>query len=140
MTVQICDILFHKKFKYELPYFPLENYWELRGTYSPFTPFHTANHRGYVASWSIRDGLLFLESVTAYSPKLDKRIEYLNQIFPTANESVWAHWYSGQLRFGLNGRAGAPPRRYEISFDLEKKLKIRGGRVLDENLLYKMAR
>lgn len=140
MTIQFMDKITHAGFQYCMPDFPLEHYWAIRGVDSPFPSLHTANWRGYEANWLIDEGKLFLTSVKFFSNELGQWIDALPKLFFDCKSPVWAHWYSGEVRFGLRPFTGIPPRRWNIHFELENRVIIKLGRVIHEDLFYEMAK
>ena len=67
-TEQYPDIIEYGKKKYELYVdwghpSPLQTLYIRTNTESPFKGYSTANYRGHIATWRIRDGKLYLVSV-----------------------------------------------------------------------------
>jgi len=69
-TEQYPDIIEYDKKKYELYVdwghpSPLQTLYIRTNTESPFKGYSTANYRGHIATWRIRDGKLYLVSVNS---------------------------------------------------------------------------
>jgi hypothetical protein len=92
MTTQVGDELFLGSRKHALQGYPTLPLWDPRLSKRPESEWRSKDwdccssdcHRGYVGTWAIRDGRLFLRAVRgAY--RLD------------ANEAIFAEWFTGQL-------------------------------------------
>jgi hypothetical protein len=75
---------------------PLGTYFTLGGTGPSLAPTSTALWRGYVGTWEILDGRLYLVDIDARTR--DGRPATLVDFFPGFPDRVFAHWYSGTLR------------------------------------------
>jgi len=100
-TTQIQDRLIYDSNKYFVAYdeFPLEEYWseELPKPICLYMT-STACWRGYIATWEIRNGSLFLKSLgKGAMPNDDETPIPLTNVFPDADGLVPADWYSGVL-------------------------------------------
>lgn len=108
-TAQEGDILILDGEEWELLYTPLEQLDSL--AYSSLQKAlewegrSTGNYRGYVAYWSIRDGMLYLEKVVMYDEQyLPKDCDY-SVILKTLsrydnNGRICAEWLSGEMIAG----------------------------------------
>jgi hypothetical protein len=63
VTVQRPDRILLDGEPYDLLAEPLEDLFRQREARPPLVPLHTAAWRGYVASWAVRDGHLYLTDV-----------------------------------------------------------------------------
>jgi hypothetical protein len=78
-----------------VPDSPLSKYF---GGYNVFPMLSTANYRGYIATWEIKDGILYLNKVVI--PESDVTVEVpLNLLFPNhvAGEPIAATWFTGVI-------------------------------------------
>ncbi len=91
MCYQIKDTVSLRGYCYAVDEEPLHS----RGELPHFMLTHTANHRGYVSSWSIVGGKLFMTSLTGDA--MDGSATGMAVVFPDASEPVFADWYSGTL-------------------------------------------
>ncbi len=114
-TPQINDVIFYQGEKNELVTHwaypsPLEIYFRDESEESPFSASSTANYRGHVADWEIKDNKLYLVGIKrsdqAFSDKnTDAELEKLSkqvmtEIFTNeidTDNRVFASWYSGNL-------------------------------------------
>lgn len=100
-TAQIPDVIVVDGKEHSLNTNPLDRHLHGLGDAAPkFEVTSTALWRGYIASWELKGGKLFLRSVSVpqYDPEGDERepVEMLREIFPGEGEVV-AEWYSGAL-------------------------------------------
>jgi hypothetical protein len=73
---------------------PLESYFLMGGQRPDFGMMSTALSRGYIGSWEIVQGRLYLVKLS----DLNDRDVGLDLLFPGYPERVFAHWFSGTLR------------------------------------------
>ncbi len=90
MCDQICDTAYWNGNRFDIEEEPLA------GRQLPkFLPPHTANHRGYVAVWSIVGGGLFLTALAGITE--DESASGMDAVFPDATAPILADWYSGTI-------------------------------------------
>lgn len=75
---------------------PLRMYFHLAGIENTFISPSTALWRGYVGSWEILDGRLYLIGLNGTLENGTKAT--VATFFPNNPDRVFAHWYSGELR------------------------------------------
>ena len=73
---------------------PLDDYFKLTGIKPDFELTCSACWRGYIGTWEILDGRLFL---TGLSEPLSEGTKNMQTFFPDDPVRVFAYWYSGQL-------------------------------------------
>lgn len=99
MTAQIGEILRYDSNTVRMCDTPLSAYFALGGR-RPEPDFDsfgcTALWRGYVGTWEIVDGRLYL--VNLAGDMEDGSQTCLATVFPDYPERVFAHWYSGTIR------------------------------------------
>lgn len=96
---------------------PLQTYFNVTGKKSPFQSYSTANYRGHVATWEIRDNKLYLTQIDTrrkhgrngvYFPDSQKRYDTvaspayfgISQVDNTLSDSdgwVMADWFCGTI-------------------------------------------
>lgn len=96
MTAQVSERLMLDGQKVAMCETPLDSYFALAGVAPKFAPSTTACWRGYVGSWDIHDGRLYLLGINAHYE--DGTPVTLGSLFPGFPERVFAHWYTGDLR------------------------------------------
>ncbi|WP_146256164.1 hypothetical protein [Aestuariivirga litoralis] len=96
MTAQARESLKYQDETLSLCGLPLDSYFELLGEDPPFMARDTALWRGYIGSWEILDGRLYLVGLGGYG-QTGKDID-LSDLFPEYPERVFAHWVNGIFR------------------------------------------
>lgn len=106
-TTQIPDTIIIDGQKHSLVSLPLEQYYGPGRPRPKFRAPNTATWRGYLATWEIDRGRLYLKSIRAW---LGKREVGLEALFPGQNAPIPASWFTGQLRVpqGKVLRGGVP--------------------------------
>jgi|688.fasta_scaffold1007372_1 hypothetical protein len=95
MSAQIPEQMIFEGGKHQMFTEPLEHYREQGGKLPEFVPHMTSLDRGYVATWEIVNGNLYLIAI-----KGELEIggaANLKEIFPGCSGPVFAHWYSGTI-------------------------------------------
>lgn len=96
MTAQFSEKILYQGKEIYLLTLPLDDYFTLLGAKPQFKPDSTALIRGYLGSWKIEDGILWLVALDA---KLKDGSDcHLSTLFPTSCGPVRADWFSGMLR------------------------------------------
>lgn len=96
MTAQVPESLKYQDETLSLCGQPLDSYFELLGEDPPFVAPHTALWRGYVGSWEIHDGRLYLLRLEGCGHS-GNHIG-LSDLFAEYPERVFAHWVNGVYR------------------------------------------
>lgn len=114
---------------------PLEGFLERRPELRPPSP-HTANWRGYVATFRIRDEALWLEKVevSRYLGKVEGKparetVDVLPTFFPGRRE-VLADWYTGVLLIPRGKMLEYVHMGYGSTYERYVLLEIRAGRLV----------
>ena len=98
-TEQVPDILIYENKKLYLQTgwghpSPFETYFIQNNINSPFKMISTANYRGFVATWNVKNGNLYLTYVDDEKSKKNQ----LNKIFKNIEkDGVVASWFSGVI-------------------------------------------
>lgn len=95
MTAQIGETLFYEGRKHTMCSEPLNDFFALGGEKPAFSANCTALWRGYLGTWEIRDGRLYLIGLRGTLE--DGTEASLATLFPDFPERAFAHWYSGTL-------------------------------------------
>lgn len=124
MTAQIPEKLHHEGQVLAMCGEPLADYFALAGTSPGFLVTCTALWRGYVGTWEIVDGRLYLIGLEAILGDGGKAS--LATLFPAFPDRVFAHWFSGRIRVPqgkllkyVHGGYGSTYER-ELFFDIER--------------------
>lgn len=95
----------------------------------------SANWRGYIANWEVRDEWLVLTDVTIRLPGAergdDARKSILAELFPSAREGVVADWYSGALIVPDGDLVHYVHMGYGSTYERYQVLRIESGRVVE---------
>ena len=158
-TEQIPDYIIYKGEKYTLDIgwghpSPLEVYYIRTGISKPFSSYSTANYRGHVATWEIRDSGLYLLTIDTkiyrthtglyYSEERHRpkdtivapgfySITSLNKTEDNVTEIVFADWFSGVLEIDNRGANS----KWNDEYKGTRYIYIRDGKVVDDQLLTK---
>ena len=137
MTAQMPDVLIYKGEKLELFCNPLEIYFEREERARPsFVPWHTANWRGYVATWEIDDDRLYLMGIVGRiqagpDPWMDSRMFALDDLFPECGDRVEAKWFTGQLRVPRGEVVNYVHLGYFSEYEQDLIFFVEGGKVVE---------
>ncbi|MBB3955293.1 hypothetical protein [Novosphingobium sediminicola] len=96
MTSQIPDTIYYQDRRCDLMATPLEAYFEQGPARPELDCSYSALWRGYIATWRLVEGRLFLVYLRpgmADGPKLT-----LGTVFPGQGRRVLASWFTGSLR------------------------------------------
>ena len=94
-TTQFSDILYLNGQKHALDSLPLEQYYSPKNPRPKFRAPNTATWRGYIATWEIDRGILYLKAIRAWTYQGEVRLE---ELFPGQKGPVAATWFTGKLR------------------------------------------
>jgi len=96
MTSQIPDTIYYQDRRCQLMATPLEAYFAMGVARPELNCTYLALWGGYIATWRLVDGQLFLVHLRpgmADAPKLT-----LGMVFPGQGRRVFASWFTGRLR------------------------------------------
>jgi hypothetical protein len=94
-TTQFSDILYLNGQKHSLDSLPLEQYYHPGNPRPKFRAPNTATWRGYIATWEIEQGVLYLKAILAWTDQGEVGLEAL---CPGKKGPVAATWFTGKLR------------------------------------------
>jgi len=104
MTAQIPETLDHKGLELTLCDEPLGPFVSNNHLSLKFVARSTALWRGYVGTWAIEEGRLYLIKLSGSVEVNDDIQEVgLEALFPKYPDGVFAHWFSGELRCPQGG-------------------------------------
>jgi hypothetical protein len=95
MTAQAGDHIHYQGEELTMATEPLEQYLCRLENRPVFRVFSTACWRGYQASWTVREGKLWLTGLTGYIK--DYEMVGMDFLFPDRSE-VFAEWFTGTIR------------------------------------------
>lgn len=131
-TAQIPDALIYQGEEHFLFSNPLESYWNKDRPRPPFQMWHTANYRGYKATWEIDGDTLYLKNLKA---KVDGKYVGMEYLFPQAKGRVPAAWFSGTLRVPQGKQLYYVHMGYESVYERELFLTIDKGKVVGKQTI-----
>lgn len=132
MTAQIPERLAYKGEMAEMHTEPLQEYLTKSSTKIDFQVNCSALWRGYIGSWEIVDGLLYLVGLEGTLKGGAKAS--LSIIFPNTSGKVLASWYSGTLRIPQGRQLKYIHMGYNSIFEYDLFLEVLQGRVLATQL------
>jgi hypothetical protein len=94
-TTQCSDILYLNGQKHSLESLALEQYYGPGNPRPKFRAPNTATWRGYIATWEIDRGILYLKAIQAWT---DQGEVGLPALFPGQKGPVAATWFTGKLK------------------------------------------
>ena len=129
MTGQDPEILIDNGKKKMMMINPLEKLFEGHRNRPPFQMQRTSRRRGYVATWEIKDGKVYILSIDGIFKNQEPIT--IQKIFPGKTPPVFVRWFSGELRVG-SGKVVRPGHMgYDEIYQREEKIVIKDGRVIE---------
>jgi hypothetical protein len=129
-TTQIEDKIYLEGQKHPLFTLPLEQHYGPHNPRPKFRAPHTACWRGYVAIWDIKDGVLYLKDIQAWTQQGEVGLEAL---FPGTKGPVPATWFSGQLKVP-EGKAVRRSVPYPV-YEKYRMITVEKGRVVRQEVI-----
>lgn len=134
MTAQIAEVLHMNGEVHSLCAHPLAPYFELAGITSPFDDFRcTALRRGYVGTWEITQGRLYLIGLKGWRAGSDDDCD-METLFPGFPERVFAHWFTGELRIPQGGLLEYQHMGYRSRYERDLFITVRDGVIASERV------
>lgn len=134
MTAQVPEILLYKGHELDMFSTPLGPYLETTQHPIKLDAPDTAMWRGYIGTWSIDDGRLYLVSLegNVLGPQGFEKVG-LKDLFPNATDGLFAHWFSGELRCPLGDRLVYRHMGFGSEYEQDLLIKIVRGVVEQEH-------
>lgn len=135
-TAQLSDLLIVEGKEFALNTNPLEAELQRKQWTPPDDALiSSANWRGYLATWEIRDDTLFLKDVTitVSDPKEERGVtskRIIGDLYPGAAE-VFADWYTGALIVPDGEMTRYVHMGYGSSFDHYQVFRVHAGKVVE---------
>lgn len=130
-TAQFPDILIYEGKTLDLFSNPLESYFSKKHP-KPAELLRakcTANWRGYVATWKIENGFLFLTEVVEGSCNPNAK-SIFSKIFPNQKAPIQATWFTGTLRVPQGKELDYVHMGYESTYEEDLFLEIKNGELV----------
>lgn len=125
MTAQIAERLRYQGEQFAMCDHPLGCYFSMAGISPGFEMSSTALWRGYVGTWEITDGRLYL--VALWGTLHGGSEVCLATFFPDFPTRVFAHWYSGTIRVPQGKMLEYVHQGYQSTFERDLFLEIEKG-------------
>lgn len=116
---------------------PLESYITKDTPRPEFAAPHTACWRGYIGTWEIREGYLYLTDLKAWMRDSDGKASPvgLEAVFPGRKPPLKAEWFTGTLRIPRGKPIKYVHMGYQTVYEEEVHLRIEAGRVVDRQTI-----
>ncbi len=136
MTAQIAEKMIYKGETLSLCDEPLHYYLQTIAKDMKLEAPSTALWRGYVGTWTIEDGRLYLIKLKGYKSSQSGTTEIeLGDIFPDYPDGVFAHWYTGELRCPMGGLLEYVHGGYASRYEMDLFLKIDKGILVSDRVV-----
>jgi len=112
---------------------PLETYFTRDNPRPEFAAPHTACWRGYIGSWEIREGTLYLTDLKAWMRDKEGKaapVEF-ERIFPGKAKPMKADWFTGTLRIPRGEPIRYVHMGYQTVYETDVFLRVEAGKVVD---------
>jgi hypothetical protein len=135
MTAQASESLIYKGERLSLCSNPLGPYLKSSATSVCFYSPSTALWRGYIGTWAIEAGRLYLVKLKGFV-QVDGRVDevVLSHLFPDYPDGVFAHWYTGELRCPMGEMLNYVHMGYASTYEQDLFLEIEKGVVINERI------
>lgn len=136
MTAQISEQLHYKGQELALCAEPLGYYLKTVRKDFELEATSTALWRGYVGTWTIEKGHLYLVKLHGFRSTSAGSIEIsLGDLFPDFPDGVFAHWYSGEARCPMGGLLEYVHGGYASTYERDLFLRFDKGRLISERIV-----
>jgi hypothetical protein len=129
-TTQISEIIYLNGQKHALISLPLEQYYGPQNPRPKFRAPNTATWRGYLATWEIDRGVLYLKAIKAWTDQGEVGLEAL---FPGRPGPVAATWFTGKLKVP-QGKVLKPAVPYPL-YEKYLLITVEKGRVVSQEVV-----
>jgi hypothetical protein len=128
MTAQVSEKLIYMGQELNLCSEPLFTYLETIRSDLKFVAHSSANWRGYVGTWCIENGRLYLAKLSGTVREGDaERPIDMGYLFPDYPDGVFAHWFTGELRCVQGGLLKYVHMGYSSTYEKDLFIHLRNG-------------
>ena len=136
MTAQASELLIYQGQELSLCETPLDDYLASSGRHIEFEATSTALWRGYVGTWEIIDGRLYLVALEGSMLVNNKHTDVkLQDVFPQFPNGLFAHWYSGELRCPRGKLLNYVHGGYMSTYEEDLFIEVQDGLVIGERVV-----
>ncbi len=129
-TTQFSEVLYLNGEKYPLQSLPLEPYYGPENPRPKFRAPNTATWRGYIGTWEIDQGVLYLKTIRAWTEQGEVGLETL---FPGRKTPIPATWFNGKL-IVPQGKVIKPAVPHPV-YGKYLMIKLEKGRVVSQEVM-----
>lgn len=133
MTSQIPDTIYYQGRRCQLMATPLEAYFEQGAPRPELDCSYSALWRGYIATWRLEGGQLFLVHLRPGMPDAPRLA--IGSLFPGQGRKVLASWFMGRLRISAGRCLASLDGGFMSAHERETLVEIQNGRVISEHAL-----
>jgi len=136
MTAQCPETLLLRGERLKLCSDPLGNYLKTMGNPIWFHSTTTALWRGYIGTWAVESGHLYLKELWGNVGDEDGYSEIgLSALFPSYPDGVFAHWFTGELRCPQGEVIKYTHGGFETIYETDLFLAVQQGQITGERLV-----
>lgn len=136
MTAQQPDKIFINGLEHPLFSNPLEDFFTLTSFNPGFMSPHTANWRGYVATWEIIDQKLYLVALSGWkvNPNTPGKLDEVDVgiVFPDLSPPIFAKWFTGRLILPQGKMMQYIHMGYESIYEREIHYHVKNGEIISQ--------
>jgi len=128
MTAQLPERLIFEGLEHAMCSNPLHDYFALGGPRPDFRHSSTACWRGYVGTWEVIEGRLYLIALTGRLNGGEQAT--IETVFPGYRERVFAHWVTGTVRLPQGKLLEYVHLGYASTYERDLLLQFRRGELI----------
>lgn len=132
MTAQMPERLIFEGHEHSMCSEPLGDFFGLGGSRPEFRAPHTACWRGYVGTWEIIDGRLYLTELKGWLKSGDEAT--LETVFPGYGERVFAHWFTDTVRLPQGKQLKYVHMGYGSTYERDLLLRFSKGELIERSV------
>lgn len=132
MTAQVTERLIFEGREHSMCSQPLADFFGLGGKRPDFRSPHTGCWRGYIGTWKVTDGRLYLVALKGWlTSGEDATIE---TIFPGYGEHVFAHWFTNTVRIPQGELLEYVHMGYGSTYERDLLLRFNKGELIERSV------
>lgn len=132
MTAQVSERLIFEGSEYSMCSEPLGDFFGFGGRRPEFRSPHTACWRGYVGTWEVIDGRLYLTQLKGWLKNGDEAT--LETVFPGYGERVFAHWFTDTVRLPQGKQLKYVHMGYGSTYERDLLLRFSKGELIERSV------
>lgn len=132
MTAQTPERLIFEGREHSMCSEPLGDFFGLGGKRPEFRSPHTACWRGYVGTWEVIDGRLYLTQLKGWLKSGEEAT--LETVFPGYGERVFAHWFTDTVRLPQGKQLEYVHMGYGSTYERDLLLRFSKGELIERSV------